>query len=391
LRNSWEWQTLLPINTPGKELGQRKYDPSRPAGDPGNHYVSWDELMNLMQTDLPRAQEIMKWGGHPNSDDYNDNRPIPWLSSTIEGIVTNSCLAGRDVAFTHRERVGGYWLGKIEPPYHEDCGTFEANNAFCNDWEVFVKPYSPYGFLLARDETEEISSIDITTKPPTIIHHKIKQGNFNEEYNGTLEGELEQWLVPVGYRPEPGDHILMTGRWIIDCGHDDWHTELHPYELIVSSHTEASNKQEAINKVEVAASVVVTGAWAGGTLEFDIWPPARPLPNTILHWEREQDPNVVQELTVEEKLQPENNPNHIHVKVTSTAPWSPMPMGNSNDIYYNTTRRLATTYRLWWCETVKIVPSMPSWLSVLLLEPTEAERNTQSWLPVLLLDNGMPA
>jgi hypothetical protein len=153
----------------------------------------------------------------------------------------------------------------------------------------------------------------------------------------------------------------MTGRWIIDCGHDDWHAELHPYESVVSSHTEIGRRQEAIAKTEVVTSVVVTGAWPGGTLEFDIWPPPRPSATATLKWIRDRFVGIIDELTPQEELQPQrpDNPNHLHIKVVSTRPWAPIQHGDLNDVYYNTTRRFIAKYHLWWKEPPPVGPTAP--------------------------------
>src|SRR5436190_15819445 len=144
----------------------------------------------------------------------------------------------------------------------------------------------------------------------------------------------------------------MTGRWTIDCGHDDWHAELHPFELVASSHTET--KPDAAGKNGVGVSVLITGAWCGGTLDFDIWPPARPSATAALKWSRERGVEIIDGLTVQEEVQPADNPNHVHVKVVSARPWEALLTKDYNDVYYNVTRRLVTKYHLWWAEQAPI-------------------------------------
>jgi hypothetical protein len=316
-----EWQTILPINAGGNQ-GQKMYHPG--SGAPGTHPVTWDALMELMQSDPAKAQEILAWRGHHNRAEIRSHR-IPWISSSVEGVVTNSFLSGGDFAGSHREAPSGYFLGYPPPKFAGKCGRLEAKNALCNDWIVDVKPDPESQFLLARYDHEPGRS------------KSRGHGNFTEELQGSLENEIEQWLVPVGYRPAPGDRIYMTGRWIVDCGHDDWHTELHPYELVVSSHLSGSSLQ---------AAVVVTGAWCGGTLQFDIWPLARPNSLARLTWVR--TPGIMQQLTVREELLPPDNPNHLHVKVVSQSGWAPLATGDYNEVFYHATRRLATRYRLRW-------------------------------------------
>jgi hypothetical protein len=55
-----------------------------------------------------------------------------------------------------------------------------------NDWVVFVKPDPEYAFLLAGDAKKKGKG----------------EGNFGG-HAGNLENEIEQWLVPVGWRGGP--------------------------------------------------------------------------------------------------------------------------------------------------------------------------------------------
>ena len=219
------------------------------------------------------------------------------------------------------------------------------------------------------------------------------KGNFNATLGGNLEVEMEQWLWPMGYRPEPGDRIYMVGRWIIDCGHDNWGAELHPLEMYVSSHMEsvarvASNPSAGnpfINvdysaepqgaRSQVSASVVVTDAWPGGTLDFDVWAPPRPSANSKLKYTAAvaRDSALYElkiALTVTDSQQPAGNPNRVHVTVTSIDPGgNPVPRTkirtkDLNDVYYlektdkEFVRRYVARYVLWW-ETPKSAPIPP--------------------------------
>jgi hypothetical protein len=57
------------------------------------------------------------------------------------------------------------------------------------------------------------------TKPPT--------QTLNHQAFENLEG---------AYIPHEGERIAMRGRWIIDCGHNDFHTELHPITFMAFGH-----------------------------------------------------------------------------------------------------------------------------------------------------------
>jgi hypothetical protein len=57
------------------------------------------------------------------------------------------------------------------------------------------------------------------TKPPT--------PTLNLQAHENLE---------AAYIPHEGDRIAMRGRWIIDCGHGDFHAELHPINFMAFGH-----------------------------------------------------------------------------------------------------------------------------------------------------------
>jgi hypothetical protein len=325
-----EWMTILPRNwaPAGRETnnGQRKYHPDLPLLWPGNHDVSWDELMRLAQTDTARLRTVLKWRGRPSHSDMRD-RPIPWISSSVTGVVTNSFLSGADYAGDHGEPPQGYWLGVTPPPDSEPCGLFNAEHSLCDDWIVYIRPDPEYRFMLAHDDDNERDA-----------GSDKGLGNFAPELAGSLETEIEQWLIPVGYRPEPGDRVFMTGRWVVDCGHDDWHAELHPIESVVAAHVQRS---------AVVASVVITGDWAGGKLELDAWPPTRPSATATFQWRRNRR-TVAARLSIDERPQPADNPNHLHLTIISSEPWRPLVTEDWNEVAPHPTRRLAAQYRLWW-------------------------------------------
>lgn len=45
--------------------------------------------------------------------------------------------------------------------------------------------------------------------------------------------EMESGLLPNIYRPQLNDSVAVFGRWIVDCGHDAYQSEIHPPLLLV--------------------------------------------------------------------------------------------------------------------------------------------------------------
>jgi hypothetical protein len=161
----------------------------------------------------------------------------------------------------------------------------------------------------------------------------------------------------------------MTGRWIIDCGHTNWQAELHPYEFFASSHIEVGRSGRAVGLEENITNVVLTGAWPGGTLEFDVWPPARPSALAHLKFVRQRqfgpstqdiiDQPGIKVFEALEPRAPDGSPNHLHVRLESLQPWQPLPTKSLNDVYYDDVRRLYTRYRLWWENPQVIIDPAP--------------------------------
>jgi hypothetical protein len=51
----------------------------------------------------------------------------------------------------------------------------------------------------------------------------------------TLNGQAHENLE-AAYLPQEGERIAIRGRWIIDCGHNDFHAELHPITFMAFGH-----------------------------------------------------------------------------------------------------------------------------------------------------------
>ena len=96
---------------------------------------------------------------------------------------------------------------------------------FGYDWECYVSVDAAFQSLLAKGNREGIDYCPGRTR--------------EEEYGlngGVLGIETDNPLVPPPFQPLEGDRIVVWGRWIVDAGHDDFHTEIHPPLLMTSAH-----------------------------------------------------------------------------------------------------------------------------------------------------------
>ncbi len=98
--------------------------------------------------------------------------------------------------------------------------------------------------------------------------------------NNPFELELEwEWYFSnyffVKYTtPLAGDLMFAAGRWIVDCGHDSFTTEIHPPSLVAFMRTNGQPGTEAY--------IWVNGFYTGAALDVNITPPPRPAPNAFL-------------------------------------------------------------------------------------------------------------
>lgn len=302
---------------------------------------------------------------------------------SVEGLVTNAFLSGDDFARDHNEMPDGHYVGvHTDIETHNDavdnCAFLEANDGeHCVDWEMNVLPDANYRHLLARNEStlNDRPGGDCKSKHPTYY----RLGNDYEELLGAVGIEGEQWYYPVGYRPEAGDRAVMRGMWIVDCGHPDWHGELHPASLLQSSYLQTNDyapvlgatwnrplrltsKWRAITNGEpaVVTKIVASPVFAEDKLEVDVWPPARPCAGARFHVEREDlRPNSrwrgVQ--FTETLLPADGNPNHLHLTITRASPYA-LNFGGDGDVT-NPDSKLTffTAYMAWWSHDQESCPS----------------------------------
>jgi hypothetical protein len=110
----------------------------------------------------------------------------------------------------------------------------------------------PFGF-----DTEFFVALDpkswpLLAPPLRVEDEEIRQAALTAYDRGlqpfdlpVLVVETDMGLLPPNYRPRDGDRVAVFGRWIVDSGHNDFHTEIHPPLLIAS----ASREREGIGQV----------------------------------------------------------------------------------------------------------------------------------------------
>jgi hypothetical protein len=106
---------------------------------------------------------------------------------------------------------------------------------FGNDFEFFISPDAPYENLLAANNKGQGPGVDQEYK--LAIQKATDPRGLNLKSAGVLGIEIDGGLVPEMFRVADGDRVAVFGRLISDCGHTDFHTEIHPPLAIAAART----------------------------------------------------------------------------------------------------------------------------------------------------------
>jgi len=199
-----------------------------------------------------------------------------YISTPIFGVARASHLASVDNPFTHE------YVYEIDCPEKVDCPS---------DWNVSIFPIGPQ------------RGID----PFTSI---VAENTY-------VELEYEQYYAQYAHLffdwPQVGDLFFAAGRWIIDCGHTPYRTELHPIFMFAKM-----KSVQFQGHLATQSDIWVNGWYPGDPIEFDIFPPPRPTPDSFLTLSKPVDADAAYHVSVEFNFAPGSATNHVHVKFTAS-------------------------------------------------------------------------
>jgi hypothetical protein len=191
----------------------------------------------------------------------------------------------------------------------------EENGYTCaSDFEFFVRPLGP--------------QIDTRPQLPSLFGLE-NTDNIKTEYEVAYAAAAHNFLGP----PDVGDLVHMTGRWILDCGHPSYKTELHPIfsfarmKTVVSETNTFTGLEETLfgGKPATRVAIWVNGWYPGGdnnAIEFDIFPPPRPSPTSLLRVVKPVDSGpgdyqAAKDVTLDYAIGPPGGATRVHLRFTS--------------------------------------------------------------------------
>jgi len=144
--------------------------------------------------------------------DGSDSHPFEWVS------VLNPTLEQDDEV-----GVAGFAVA-VEISAHD----LPFTHPFGGDFEFAIVPDAAYTNLLAPSNLPPANSN--TDSQVSEAFSQVRGVGLPEI--GAFAMEVEAGMVPEPYRAVLGDRVAVYGRWIVDDGHNDFHSEIHPPLLL---------------------------------------------------------------------------------------------------------------------------------------------------------------
>src|SRR5205085_8123440 len=183
--------------------------------------------------------------------DHNGDIPVAYAAATC-GSNTASYLAELLTVFPTNAKVTKHWPDIVPGKVFVLSGTVEQSSLgtgdlpfdhpFGSDLNFDVSSDPPYAAL------NQFAADGTATGTPEAQHVELEEGalpHTPDRPTGPPTGQpwydlsaANRGYLLDGFVPRAGDRIALMGHWIIDCGHNDYETEIHPLTFLATAHTE---------------------------------------------------------------------------------------------------------------------------------------------------------
>jgi hypothetical protein len=150
---------------------------------------NWASVQTGGRTFLDHDTPVWQWQPvlHPADETFEE-------ITAVSGTVVEQDDSDDDIPFTH---------------------------PFGFDWEFMIAPDPGYQDLLSDGNRNP-------TDPAYVRAKQTANTHISPGVPGVIGVEVDGPLVPAAFRVHPGERVAVFGRWIVDTGHNDFHTEIHP-------------------------------------------------------------------------------------------------------------------------------------------------------------------
>ncbi|WP_430108849.1 LGFP repeat-containing protein [Paenibacillus sp. B1-33] len=185
---------------------------------------------------------------------------------------------------------------------------------YSNDWVIPVRPLHPYRNLLADNHF----LMEIETEAYFLNYY------------------IAEWGSPLR-----GDLLFVSGRWIIDCGHSPYNSEIHPPSILAFMRTGTH-----YGKPATVATVFVLGFYTGDPVEIDIFPPPRPSPDATIVAEVQMGGEGLLDVTMDNTLVSSSI-----IRLRFTASPRRVPVTDAGEMKWQNGRGGSVRWYVYWTES----------------------------------------
>ncbi len=161
--------------------------------------------------------------------------------------------------------------------------------------------------------------VNFFVKPDLLYRYLFSAASLEKSQEATMEMEWETHLFPLRYMPTEGDRVWMAGRWIFDCGHPPYHTEIHPPKFTAFTRTApvvfTGDKVPAMSSVTYMFASTQGGYYDAEShedYEFDAPVIKKPSKDAVFHIEILEKPDGVSGMKVT-PVPNAKNPKSLHI------------------------------------------------------------------------------
>jgi hypothetical protein len=205
---------------------------------------------------------------------HNNPKPI-LVTGFINAEIDKNDSKWNDPLWTSKICSNNTWL-KNDPPKYEWTPIISPDNEFSSIVGVsgvalnihsstsdmpFTHPFGfDYNYLIVPDNNYEYllgPSNGAIDPERSVALEEAKNSGINVP-KGFLAVEEDNGLIPGNYRVPDFSRVAVFGRWIVDCGHDNFLTEIHPPLLTVFAQGNGQTDVAATIENSITRSKVIS-------------------------------------------------------------------------------------------------------------------------------------
>lgn len=114
-------------------------------------------------------------------------------------------------------------------------GDFPFDHTMGSDFNMDVQLDKPFGGI-GQENAKPIDHVHVELAEGQLPHVPTPPGPATQDWTAMSKASREGFQS--GFVPKAGDRVLVMGTWIVDCGHQNFQTELHPATFIAVARTE---------------------------------------------------------------------------------------------------------------------------------------------------------